>query len=62
VETLIGVIVYIVVALAFCYFCAKIAIGKNRSPLLWAILGAVFPLIALIVVALLPAAGPTPVE
>ena len=61
-ETLIGVLVWIVVALAFCYFCARIAIGKGRSPILWAILGAVFPLISLIVVALLPAAGPKPVE
>ena len=57
-ETVIGVIVWIVVALAFAYFCAKIASNKGRSPLLWAILGLIIPVIALIIIALLPRTGP----
>ena len=58
VETVIGVIVWIVVALAFAFICASIASNKGRSPLLWGILGLVFPVIALIVIALLSSTGP----
>ncbi|MGE3234728.1 MAG: hypothetical protein AB7O78_13505 [Thermoleophilia bacterium] len=51
-------IVGIVVALAFAFICAKIASDKGRSPLLWGILGLILPVIALIIIALLPRTGP----
>ena len=38
-ETVIGVIVWIVVALAFAFICARIAFNKGRSPLLWGFSG-----------------------
>ena len=56
--TVIGVIIWVVVALAFAFICAKVAFNKGRSPLLWGILGLVFPVIALIIIALLPRTGP----
>ena len=45
----------IVIAVAIAFWCASIASRKGRSPLLWGILGFVLPLIALIVIAVLPA-------
>ena len=33
---------------------ATIAVSKGRGPILWAVLGFFFPLIALIIIALLP--------
>jgi len=44
--------------IAVVYLCAKTAMRKGRSPVLWAILGVLFPVISLIAVHLLPAAGP----
>jgi hypothetical protein len=44
------------------YQCVKVATRKGRSPVLWGILGALFPVIALIVVYLLPPNGPEPVS
>jgi hypothetical protein len=58
VGTVIGVIIWIVLALAFAFICAKVALNKGRSPLTWGILGLVFPVIALIVILVLPRTGP----
>ena len=52
--TLIVWIISIVVYLAFIYFTFMIARAKGRSAVLWTILAIFFPLIALIIVALLP--------
>jgi uncharacterized membrane protein YoaK (UPF0700 family) len=46
----IGLIVSIVCAVA----CNRIATSKGRGPVLWAILGFFFTIIALIIIALLP--------
>jgi hypothetical protein len=40
------------------YHCAQVARRKGRSPVLWAILGILFPVIAMIVVYMLPPTGP----
>jgi hypothetical protein len=56
--TVIGVIIWVVVALAFAFICAKVAFNKGRSPLTWGILGLVFPVVALSVILLLPRTGP----
>ncbi len=55
---LVFILIGIVIAVAIAAWCASIAAGKGRSPILWGILGFVFPLIALIVIAVLPAASP----
>lgn len=47
-------IVGIVIALIFAYICHRIAVSKGRGPVLWAILGFLFPLIALIIILILP--------
>ena len=50
-------VVYLIafaIAVVFAVVCQRIATGKGRSGLLWAALGFVFPLIALIVILLLP--------
>jgi hypothetical protein len=47
-------LVGLVVAIVFAYLCHKIAVGKGRGPVLWAVLGFFFPLIALIIILLLP--------
>jgi hypothetical protein len=44
----------LIIAIVCAYACYRIASGKGRGPVLWAILGFLFPLIALIVIALLP--------
>jgi uncharacterized membrane protein YoaK (UPF0700 family) len=48
--SLIGLVIAVVCAVV----CHRIATTKGRSPVLWAVLGFLFPLIALIVIALLP--------
>lgn len=50
-------IISLVIAIVFAYFCHKIAVGKGRGPVLWAILGLLFALIAPIIIALLPPKG-----
>ena len=47
-------IISLVIALVFAFFCHKIAVGKGRGPVLWSILGFLFTLIALIIIAILP--------
>jgi hypothetical protein len=44
----------IAVGIVFAYLCHKIAVGKGRGPILWAVLGFLFPIIALIIILLLP--------
>jgi hypothetical protein len=55
-------IIGLVVAIAFAYLCHKIAVGKSRGPVLWAVLGFFFPLIALIIILLLPRKNPPAVS
>lgn len=52
---LVLILIGIVIAVAFSFWCASIAVRKGHSPILWAILGFVIPIIALIIIALLPA-------
>ena len=47
-------IVSLAIAIAFAYICHRIAVGKGRGPVLWAVLGFFFPLIALIIILVLP--------
>ena len=47
-------IISLVIALVFAFFCHKIAVGKGRGPVLWAILGFLFTIISLIIIAILP--------
>jgi hypothetical protein len=44
----------LVIAVVCAYVCYRIALSKGRQPVGWAILGFVFPLIGLIVIAVLP--------
>ena len=48
-------LVRIRIVIAFSFWCACIAARRGHSPILWAILGLMFPTIALIIIALLPA-------
>ncbi len=45
-----------VVAVACAWVCAKIALRKGHDPVIWAVLGFVLPIIALVVIAVLPSA------
>jgi hypothetical protein len=56
--TVVGSLIGLIVAIIFAVICHRIAVGKGRGPVLWAILGFLFPLIALIVIALLPSKRP----
>ena len=51
-------IISLAVAIAIGYACYKIAIGKGRSGPLFGILGFLFPIIVLIIIAVLPAKQP----
>lgn len=44
----------LIASIIFAYICHRIAVGKGRGPILWAILGFFFWLIALIIIAILP--------
>lgn len=50
----VSVTISLIIAIVCAYACYRIALGKGRGPVLWAMLGFLFPLIALIVIALLP--------
>ena len=47
------------VVCAFC--CAKLALGKGRNAAVWGVLGFLFSIVALIVIALLPSTGREPI-
>ncbi len=47
-------VVSLIIAIVFAYFCHRIAVSKGRGPVLWTILGFLFPIIAIIVIAILP--------
>ena len=47
------------VSIVFAYLCHRIAVGKGRGPVLWAVLGFFFPIIALIIILLIPPKGPS---
>lgn len=49
-----GLIIVLVIAVVAAYACYTIAIRKGRNGPLFAVLGFLFPIIALIVVAVLP--------
>ncbi len=51
-------VVQIVVALVCAFACYKIAESKNRNAALWAVLGFLFAIISLIIIALLKPAEP----
>ena len=53
-EIVISSVISLLVAIVFAYFCHRIAVGKGRGPVLWTVLGFLFPIIAIIVIALLP--------
>ena len=52
------IFILIVVAVAGGGFTAAVASSKNRDPVGWFVLGALFPLFGLIAVAAMPAAAP----
>jgi hypothetical protein len=47
-------IISIAIAVAIAAVCYRIAEGKGRSGVLWAVLGFLFPIIALIIIFVLP--------
>ncbi len=53
-EIVISGVISLLIAIVFAYFCHKIAVSKGRGPVLWTILGFLFPIIAIIVIAILP--------
>lgn len=48
------VAVYVVAAAVIAVACSRIAARRGRNPTAWAVLGVVFPLAAVIAVAVLP--------
>lgn len=52
-------IISFIVAVISAYLCYRIAQRKGRGTVLWPIVGFIFPLLGLIVVALLPRKAPT---
>lgn len=48
------VVAYLLATVAIAIACARIAARRGRSPRAWAVLGVVFPLAAVLVVAILP--------
>ena len=52
--SIVGYVVAIAIALIFAWACATIAARKGRRVVLWGILGFILPLIALIVILVLP--------
>lgn len=44
----------LIIAILFAVACNRVAVSKGRGPALWAVLGFLFSLLALIVIALLP--------
>ncbi|HMO00754.1 MAG TPA: hypothetical protein PKD59_15180 [Miltoncostaeaceae bacterium] len=49
-----------VVAVICAWVCAKLALRKGRDPVIWAVLGFVVPIIAVVVIAVVPSADGTP--
>jgi hypothetical protein len=47
-------LISIAIAVAIAAVCYNIAVGKGRSGVLWAVLGFLFPIIALIIIFVLP--------
>ena len=54
--TLISLVISVICAV----ICYRIAIGKDRNPVGWTLLGFFLPLIGIIVIALLPRKRPAP--
>ena len=53
-ETFVLVMLGIVISVVCAAWCASHAMDKGHSPGLWGVLGFLFPLIAVIVIALIP--------
>lgn len=49
----IGIVSGLVISVVFAIVCASLAGGRNRSRVGWAILGFIFPIIALVVLLIL---------
>ncbi len=47
-------LISLAIAIVFAVVCYRIAEGKGRSGVLWGILGFLFPIIALIIILVLP--------
>ncbi len=47
-------IISLVISIVFAVACNRIAVGKGRGPILWAVLGFLFSLISLIIILVLP--------
>ena len=47
-------LISLVIGIVFAVVCSRIAVGKGRGPILWAILGFFFSLISLIIILVLP--------
>lgn len=52
-------LVLLAIGIAIAYFCYRIAVRKGRNGALWAVLGLLFGVIALIIVAVLPSKAPS---
>lgn len=50
-----------VVGVVCAFWCAKLALGKGRNAGVWGVLGFLFSIVALIVIALLPSTGREPI-
>jgi hypothetical protein len=61
VELLVLYLISFVVSAVCAYCCAKLALGKGRNPAAWGVLGFLFSIVALIVIALLPSTGREPI-
>lgn len=58
--TTLGFVIALAICLVCAYVCARVARAKNRSPVLWGVLGFVFPVVSVVAIGLLdrrPAAG-----
>ena len=60
-ELLVVYLISFVVGVVCAFCCAKLALGKGRSAPAWGVLGFLFSIVALIVIALLPPTGREPI-
>ena len=60
-ELLVLYLISFTVGVVCAFLCARLALGKGRNAAAWGVLGFLFSIVALIVIALLPSTGREPI-
>ena len=60
-ELLVLSLISFTVGVVCAFLCARLALGKGRNAAAWGVLGFLFSIVALIVIALLPSTGREPI-